>query len=494
MLRWFALLLGGLIPAVATAIWPYAATNPPLPTSRWLLDVMNVQDALADGQTVVEGELAEPYAPRILYVGGSSGLFGIDGYSLEQLTGRQTLNLALHAAFMPDTILERVDRIVRPGDIVVAGFELNSYARDTISSFEQEQSLYWRAAGYQYAKPIDEFAITWRTSLEMIASAAVSKALMGEHPSRLHSQDEIVSWWLDVQAGEIEAPGTRYSAYWLDPWGAFYVDEPPEGAALDQINTNNRYSLANPFTNAGQFIKTLAAASERYEAMGARLVVVPPPLMRHPDGGYNGRSNDNAIIENTMALLNEQGVETACSVDEVIHQSSRFFDSLYHLNAWGSTERTVRLSQCLRLRDDGQTLDLSDTNAVWLEVLRLRSGRSELEEWELRLLEMLTVASALESYFEANGAYPVSSGWDGVGSVWGEDTEQWIDGLTPVFMDELPITLTSGFGYIYRSDGRDYKILFLKGYEEQKAILPEFSDRRRFGAIQVSSSDRTAEW
>lgn len=351
MFRWLALCFGAFITVLAVAIWPYSVANPPLPTSRWLLDIMNLQDAFADGQTAPEEDLAAPDAPRILYVGGSSGLFGVDGHAFEHLTGRRTLTLATHAAFMPDTILERVDRIVRPGDVVVAGFELNAFAREEISSFEQEQSLYWRAAAYQYADPVREFNVTWRTSLEMLASAALSKALIGEHPDRLRTQDEIVAWWRDVQANEIEAPSARYSAYWLDQWGSLYVPEPPDSAAVEQFNAYNRYNVANPFTNADQFIETLEAASQRYEDMDVRLVVVPPPLMRHPDGGYNGRTNDREIVENTMALLNQKGVETACSLDEVMQDQPRFFDSIYHLNAWGSTERAVRLSHCLSLRD-----------------------------------------------------------------------------------------------------------------------------------------------
>lgn len=127
-------------------------------------------------------------------------------------------------------------------------------------------------------------------------------------------------------------------------------------------------------------------------------------------------------------------------------------------------------------------------------MLRLRAGRSELEEWESRLLDMLTVASALEAYFEAYDTYPVTSGWDGVGSEWGEDTEQWINGLTPEYLDSLPLAPGDGIGYIYRSDGQNYKILLLQGFTEQKAVLPEFNDLNRHGALQVSSSEQVAEW
>lgn len=80
-----------------------------------------------------------------------------------------------------------------------------------------------------------------------------------------------------------------------------------------------------------------------------------------------------------------------------------------------------------------------------------------------RLSDLQAVKAALEKYHQANGAYPVSSAWDGLHSQWGESTEEWIQGLAPTYIATLPLDPTHDnpkpSQYLYRSDGKDYKLI-----------------------------------
>ncbi|MFQ3323678.1 MAG: hypothetical protein ACI90U_001501 [Pseudomonadales bacterium] len=102
----------------------------------------------------------------------------------------------------------------------------------------------------------------------------------------------------------------------------------------------------------------------------------------------------------------------------------------------------------------------------------------------------IEVKDALQLYFNANGGYPVSSGWQGICSKWGKSTPEYIKGLVPEYLQALPVDFREnkkcGVGYFYKSNGKGYKfLLFGATREHMKHVEPEFIDpnpkRRSFG-------------
>jgi hypothetical protein len=80
--------------------------------------------------------------------------------------------------------------------------------------------------------------------------------------------------------------------------------------------------------------------------------------------------------------------------------------------------------------------------------------------------DLLKVKAALERYAaDHNGAYPVAEKYEGYVSAWGPSLgEKWIPELVPEYIDALPrdpanAKTADGQIYIYRSDGKDYKLL-----------------------------------
>lgn len=87
--------------------------------------------------------------------------------------------------------------------------------------------------------------------------------------------------------------------------------------------------------------------------------------------------------------------------------------------------------------------------------------------------DFFSIKNALDHYYSENGYYPASSkkgsatqartGWDGLYSNLGESKSQWIQGLTPSYISELPRdqrdSVDGSTNYIYKSNGQDYKLL-----------------------------------
>jgi len=85
-----------------------------------------------------------------------------------------------------------------------------------------------------------------------------------------------------------------------------------------------------------------------------------------------------------------------------------------------------------------------------------------------RKIDMKQIQQALDLYYDDNGSYPSTGGaWRGVsvngGSRNTSGPNAYIPGLTPKYMNNLPVDpndVRSGWsGYLYRSDGVNYKLL-----------------------------------
>jgi hypothetical protein len=90
-------------------------------------------------------------------------------------------------------------------------------------------------------------------------------------------------------------------------------------------------------------------------------------------------------------------------------------------------------------------------------------GYLRLSPRDAVLDDLATLVRALERYRQDHGVYPRSRGWDGRGSLWGENTEAYIPDLVPDYLPALPLApygADNPYGnYLYVSDGRDYKLL-----------------------------------
>lgn len=100
-------------------------------------------------------------------------------------------------------------------------------------------------------------------------------------------------------------------------------------------------------------------------------------------------------------------------------------------------------------------------------VVQTGNARSKARDAK-RQTEMRQVQTALELYYTDTGSYPsTSNNWWGLSVNGGSKTTSganaYIPGLTPNYMAQLPkdpSNQTSGWsGYLYRSDGVNYKFL-----------------------------------
>jgi hypothetical protein len=102
---------------------------------------------------------------------------------------------------------------------------------------------------------------------------------------------------------------------------------------------------------------------------------------------------------------------------------------------------------------------------------------------ELIYTDMLQLKKALDSFYKDNRSYPKSSGgFDAIISNYGESKKEWIPGLAPKYIGQLPNdprkSRDASNQYMYKSDGIEFKLLAHHplGMSEVVANHPELVD------------------
>ena len=100
--------------------------------------------------------------------------------------------------------------------------------------------------------------------------------------------------------------------------------------------------------------------------------------------------------------------------------------------------------------------------------------------------DIFALKQALNKYYTTTKSYPKSSGgWDAIHAAYGQSREDWIPGLAPGYIKELPVDPRKSDDpikqYMYKSDGTDYKLIahFPAGIDEIINEYPQYVDPRR---------------
>lgn len=192
---------------------------------------------------------------------------------------------------------------------------------------------------------------------------------------------------------------------------------------------------------------------------------------RQIEGMLDRVSDDESrkLIETIIPLIDqaESHIEEQSSFGSVGQELLDLLDDLFHrVNAmWRQTRKQTlhtSLDDHVRRRRFVTAAITVGIVAVLCLVGNYYYNRPP-EHYLQRIADLTSLKNALEKYHEKLGHYPVSNGWDGLHSDWGESKADWIEGLTPQFIEKLPrdprLSSHPREQYLYRSDGKDFKLI-----------------------------------
>jgi len=272
-------------------------------------------------------------SPRIIVVGGSSGLYGVDAKLLSERTGWPVVNYATHAALPLGYHLERALRVAKPGDVLLLNLEYGMLERQE-PNVVSTHFILEKDPSYLADLPLNE-AAAWTFSAEPSATGQRLWTLVAGEP-----QDAIRKLQADTER-DLDAFGSHrrnQSSLQADYHRRMLDKTPPMRAWLFPGFFSDVLDAVRPQLET--FAKT--AAERRVE-----LIATFPPIMEFPE--YRERADaleksSNAWID----LYQNVGIETVGSPQRSILPRSKFFDSIKHLNSESSQEYTEALGRELK--------------------------------------------------------------------------------------------------------------------------------------------------
>lgn len=321
-LRFFVGLASGL--ALAFGIFfglVYWQLGAPTVMSFWSHDLNTRKQARA----------ASIHEPKLLIVGGSGALFGINARRLEAELGVPTVNLGTHAVLQTAYILNLGRKAARPGDTVLLALEYELYENGNAIMTKWTDPLFIdfimaRDPAYFRNLPAgDQFTLAMKMSLDRLKRGIKDKRRAPDWPVF-----------------------TEYS-----PYNPKSVDEYGDmtGSTRTNIPSWAPAELRTSAALAGGLSKTRAGLTEIREFIAwaktndVRVVATFPNLCAKP--AYDSPKSQKVADEIT-AFFQSLGVPMVGNYREVLLPRSDFYDTCYHLTEEAAAERTTQLTALLK--------------------------------------------------------------------------------------------------------------------------------------------------
>lgn len=248
-------------------------------------------------------------SPRILLVGGSNGLFGVDSKQLEQALGIPVYNLCLQADLGIPFFLDMTLAAARPGDIVLFSPEYRCRSGSTRTRALLQLESPELGSLIQADAPEQVRLATQR--VQITAAGLVNTLLFDEH-----------------------AYSKVYRSDGFDRWGDLH--------SADTLPRED-YPLPPPMdTVFASEAAALAAFCPKAQARGIRFFYLP---QAYPQKGYRQDSTALTYITKTVRRM---GWPLLCAPETMIFADTLFFDSPNHVTVAGRRTRTRLLTTYLR--------------------------------------------------------------------------------------------------------------------------------------------------
>jgi len=271
--------------------------------------------------------LEQQPSPRLVLIGGSNVAFGYDSAEIKRRLAYNPVNMGLHVGLGVEHMLEEVEPLLRPGDVVVVSFEYALF-----------EHLY-DGIGEILLLDIEQRP-------EDIRSTSLNQAQLilndGYHQMSLILNASINYFGGETDLAGLDRSDNVYKRSAFDEYGdvALQRSLPPKGFILPE-GTNPQPTRDKIL----RVIDRLNRFGEVCRQKGVKIFYSYPPLIQ----SYFNQTKDS-IHEIATTLSNELKFQIINTPDEMSLPAEDFFDTVYHLNDAGIRKRTDQLIERLSER------------------------------------------------------------------------------------------------------------------------------------------------
>lgn len=269
-------------------------------------------------------------SPKVVIMGGSASLFGIDGGVVKKETGMPVVNLALHAGLPARFYLTMADRYVGAGDVVVLPLELGHYGYEKSKIYSDLSLTYLLGIAPEFQR-----SLTPRQFIELYLRYGLSwldrrLAAMGDSCFYLQDMECAYLKGQLIKAKGEELAHREYGLPHFDEYG-------------DTIMPFGR-SRAIPFSPcqnciSEEFLEVFEALRTLTTSRGATLIITYPTLFQ---------CEDDPTLPKFVSRLSAMGVPVLGDPYLMSFPADYHYDTNYHLNAYGVGLYTSALAKVIR--------------------------------------------------------------------------------------------------------------------------------------------------
>ena len=298
--------------------------------SLWLGIIHYIQDKPVPNaifsQSILDSKITAAQnldrATKVVFVGGSNVLFGVDSKQFSEITQQPALNFGCAAGMGPELILYHLDHFLNEGDTVVMRWEYGHYgfSRSGEVNLTYLNLLVGSQSKFKASlPPLDQF----RLNLS-IPFAHVRKAFFTHFNSYVSPEIYRCNWIIDELGNIRNNVGNKLdSEMQLEPHSG--------------ILNFNRLS-ADAHDIFCQFI-------DHCRKKGIKILVSWPNILDHPR--YHDSIKAKKCFSSIQSFWESEGIKVVGSPYDYMLPVDLFYDTMYHLNSDGIEICTKLLAQQL---------------------------------------------------------------------------------------------------------------------------------------------------
>ncbi len=345
----FVILAIGLVPVFFAAylLLFLFQLNASVGADYWVSDAYKYKDYRAKGMP----------SKKIIIIGGSNALFGINSEVIEKLTGYPVLNLASHAGLDMDYFYYKLKQHIGREDIVVIPLEFSYYtSSDNITDLFSNNMMSW---GHDYL-----FQLPFTDFLKFVLVAEPDRVLAGVVKQvetkgvnhNLLTEKEVVDILHKIWSTEDD--GWRgYSYKSLNRFGDVNVALPVE------YHKDSAY-FEQDQTISSHFLKVYAKIEKLVRQHNGKLYLTYPVTMKNKKFDLT-EMKSRLKVKNLEKLLDAFNIKMYCNPALFNLDVEYFYNTDYHPNKYGALVRSENLAVCLnRLDDNGDKRQMSFEEAI----------------------------------------------------------------------------------------------------------------------------------
>ncbi len=389
---------------------------------------------------------------KIIIVSGSNSLFGINTEMVSNITNKPVLNLAVHAGLDIDYLYYKINKYIKPNDIIVMPLEYGYYTRNGYSDWFMNNVLVWGNDYFYSLNIFDKIKFIFNLNFDRLALGLKHKLNNEIYKPTENVVDDLTKI-LNIDGEKWR--GYNYKSANLD--GDINADESKlEFPLVKYFESNIKVSE--------HFLNIYNKINELVKNNNAKLILTHPITFNNSRYNLNIQEHQKSI-NNFLIILSNNNISTNCNPAFFHINDIYSFDTINHANKYGALIRSENLGYCINELIKNPNFNLSYEEAISLtnKLEQKYNSLVKKSNYFKRLEDLNKLKIALENYYKDNGTYPLSKGFDGIYSKWGYSGNEWIKGLSPKYIDELPIdprnTKDDTLQYLYQSNGKDYKLI-----------------------------------